>query len=118
MEVLMDAGDAWVTKGTLDCTWRFDEYKETVSHLFPALPRDYVDTWSISKVDALTLGHFLECYPREVVALNIGTFIGVSAFHLASQSKVLKVIGVDPNPTVADEINAKSDVLDSSIDTE
>jgi hypothetical protein len=97
---------------------RLDEYKETVGRLFPALPRDYVDAWSISNADALILGHFLECYPHKVIVLEIGTFIGLSAFHFASLPEVLRVIGVDPNPTIADEINDKSEVLGRSIDPE
>jgi hypothetical protein len=110
----MDASDAQTTKGMIDYTKRLDEYKETVSRLFPALPRDYVDTRSISEVDALALGHFLECYPRKVIVLDIGTFVGVSAFHFAAQPNVLRVIGVDPNPKVVDEINDKSDMPGSS----
>ncbi len=108
---------SWIN-GATEYTRRFDEYKDTVSRLFPALPRDYVDTWSISNVDALVLGHFLKCYPRKVIVLDIGTFIGVSAFHLASQPEVLRVISVDPNPTIADEINDKSEVLGRNIDPE
>jgi hypothetical protein len=110
--------NAWTTKDAIDYIKQFDEYKETVSRLFPALPRDYVDVWSISKVDALTLGYFLGCYPHKVVVLDIGTFVGVSAFHFANQPKVLRVISVDPNPLVVDEINDKSDMLGSSIDPE
>lgn len=114
----MDASNAWTIKGTIDCTRRFDEYKETVSRLFPALPNDYVDTRSISEVDALALGHFLECYPRKVIVLDIGTFVGVSAFHFANQPKVLRVIGVDPNPTILDEIGDNPGAFGSSIDPE
>lgn len=114
----MDASNAWTTKGAIDYTRRFDEYKETVSRLFPTLPDDYVDTRSISEVNALALGHFLECYPRKVVVLDIGTFVGVSAFHFANQPKVLRVIGVDPNPTILDEIDDNPDPFGSSIDPE
>jgi hypothetical protein len=114
----MDTSSVWATNGTLDYTGRINEYKDTMSRLFPILPMDYIDTRSISTADALALAHFLRCYPREVIVLDVGTFVGVSAFHFASQSKVLKVISVDPNPMVADEISDKSDVLGSSIDTE
>jgi hypothetical protein len=114
----MVASKSWTINGATEHTRRFEEYKDTVSRLFPTLPRGYVDTWSISNVDALVLGHFLECYPRKVIVLDIGTFIGVSAFHFASQPEVLRVIGVDPNPTIADEINDKSEVLGRSIDPE
>ena len=114
----METGNAWTAKGTIDYTNRLGEYKETLSRLFPNLPRGYVDAWSISTVDALALAHFLECYPRRVVVLDIGTSVGVSAFHFASRPKVLRVISVDPNPTIADKLDDKSDVLGSGIDPE
>lgn len=114
----MDASQSWMADDSTGYTRRLDGYKETVSRLFPVLPRGYVDTWSISDTDALVLGHFLDCYPRKVIALDIGTFIGVSAFYFASHSEVLRVISVDPNPTVADEINDKSEVLGGIIDPE
>src|SRR5215203_5100794 len=115
---VMDASNAWTAKGTLDYTNRLSEYKETLSRLFPTLPRGYVDAWSISTVDALTLAHFLECYPRRVMVLDIGTSVGVSAFHFASQPKVLRVISVDPNPTIADKLDDKPGELGSGIDPE
>jgi hypothetical protein len=114
----MDASTPWMANSSTGYLKRFDEYKETVSRLFPALSRDYIDTWSISNADALVLSHFLECYPRKVIVLEIGTFVGVSAFHFASLPEVVRVIGVDPNPTIADEINDKSEVLGGSIDPE
>ncbi len=114
----MDASHSWMINGSTGYLRRLDEYKETVGRLFPALLRDYVDAWSISNADALILGHFLECYPHKVIVLEIGTFIGLSAFHFASLPEVLRVIGVDPNPTIADEINDKSEVLGRSIDPE
>jgi len=114
----MDASHSWTTNGSTGYLRRFDEYKGTVSRLFPALPKAYVDAWSISNTDALILAHFLECYPRKVIVLDIGTFVGVSAFHFASLPEVLRVIGVDPNPTIADEINDKFEVLGGGIDPE
>src|SRR5829696_1529896 len=104
----MEASNAWTTKGTIDYTRRFDEYKESVRQVFPDLPRGYVDNRSISSVDALALGYFLECCPRKVVVLDIGTSMGLSAFHFASQPKVLRVVSVGPNPTIVDEIDDKS----------
>ena len=95
-----------------------DKYKGRVVQLFPALPSHYVDEWAILEADAFALGYFLECYPREVVVLDIGTFVGISALFFASQPKVLRVISVDPNPPLADEINDKSGVLGVSIDPE
>jgi len=114
----MEASNAWTTKGTIDYTRRFDEFKETVRQVFPDLPRDYVDTRSISSVDALALGYFLECCPHESVVLDIGTSVGFSAFHFASQPKVLRVISVGPNPTIVDEIENKSGTLGDSIEPE
>ncbi len=74
---------------------RLEEYKETVSRLFPTLPRDLVDARSINDADALVLALFLRCYPHEVDVLEVGTVFGVSTFHLASQPSVLTVLGVD-----------------------
>lgn len=110
----MDVSNSWMINGATEYTRRFDEYKDTVSRLFPALSRGNVDAWSISNVDAFALAHFLECYPRKVIVLEIGTFVGVSAFHFASQPQVLRVVSVDPNPTIADEINDKAEVVGSS----
>jgi hypothetical protein len=106
----MDSSGNWTTN-TVYHTRRLDEYKEAISRLFPALSRGYVNAWSISDTDALTLGLFLECYPRRVVVLDVGTFVGVSAFCFAGQPKVLSVISVDPNPTISYEINDKSEML-------
>jgi hypothetical protein len=53
-----------------------------------------------------------------VIVLDIGKFIGASAFHFASQPGVLRVISANPNPMIADEINDKSGVLGSRIDLE
>ena len=85
----------WVTH-VLDHKRRLEEYKETVSRLFPALPRDLIDSRSIRDVDALVLALFLRCYPHELSVLDVGTFFGASSFHLASQPSVSKVLGVDP----------------------
>src|SRR5215210_8363675 len=74
---------------------RLDEYKETVSRLFPSLPKDLVDSRSIREVDALVLALFLRCYPHELSVLDVGTFFGVSTFHFASQPNVVRVLGVD-----------------------
>jgi hypothetical protein len=40
----------------------------------------------------------------DVTALDVGTFLGVSALLLASQPRVLHVTSVDPNPLVAVEL--------------
>jgi predicted nuclease with TOPRIM domain len=99
-------------------TSRLAEYKETISRLFPILPKDCVDTWSISEADVLALGLLLECYPQKVAVLDIGSFVGASAFFFASHSKVTRVVSVDPNPRLAEEINDKSEMLGVKIDPE
>jgi hypothetical protein len=67
------------------------------------LPKQLVDSWSIQDADALGLSRFLERYPREQVkVLDIGTFVGVSAFYFASQPKVSEVVSVDYNPSMAE----------------
>jgi hypothetical protein len=85
------------TAQVLGHTRRLAEYKETVSRLFPSLPRYLVDARSIRDVDALVLALFLRCYPRELSVLEVGTSFGVSTFHFASQPSVSMVIGVDPD---------------------
>src|SRR4028119_2421877 len=85
------------TAQILDHTRRLDEYKETVSRLFPSLPRDLLDARSIRDVDALVLALFLRCYPHKLSVLEVGTFFGISTFHFASQPSVSMVIGVDPD---------------------
>jgi hypothetical protein len=80
-----------------------EEYKSEVIRLFPALSKSLLDSWSIKDADAVGLARFLKQYPRErVVVLDIGTFVGVSAFHLASQPKVAEVVSVDYNPSLAE----------------
>jgi hypothetical protein len=102
----------------IEYTSRLDEYKEAIGRLFPVLPRDTIDAWSVSEADILALALLLECYPQEVAVLDIGTFVGASAFFYASHPKVTRVISVDPNPTVAEEINEKSEMLGSQLDPE
>jgi predicted nuclease with TOPRIM domain len=113
----MDSSATW-TAGAAEYASRLDEYKQTISRLFPVLPKDPVDAWSISEADILALGLLLECYPQEVTVLDVGTFVGTSAFFFASHPKVTRVVSVDPNPTVADEINDKSQMLGVEIDSE
>ena len=104
--------------GVIGYTSRLDEYKETIGRLFPVLPKDTIDAWSVSEADILALGLLLKCYPQEVAVLEIGTFVGASAFFFASHPKVTRVISVDPNPTVAEEINDKSEMLGAQLDPE
>src|ERR687897_3476617 len=85
------------TERVVDYTKRLEEYKETLSRLFPSLPRETVDARSIRDVAALVLALFLRCYPHEVNVLEVGTYYGVSTFHIASQPSVVKVVGVSPD---------------------
>ncbi len=112
----MEVSNAWTTQGAIDYTKRLDEYKEIVRQVFPTLPRGYANIRSISRVDALALGYFLGCYPRKVVVLDIGMLASASAFHFASQPKVLRVISIGPNPTIADEVDGNLATLGNSID--
>jgi hypothetical protein len=76
------------------------EYRDTVIQLFPELPTSTEYHMSIKDVDALALAHFLEQCASELVVLEIGTFVGVSAFHFAGQAKVSEVLTIDTNPTL------------------
>jgi hypothetical protein len=77
-----------------------------------------VDIWSIADVDVMALGLFLECYAREVTVIDIGAFVGVSAFFFAGRPEVTKVHSIDPNPPIVHEINDKSEMLGIHIDHE
>src|SRR5215211_1187721 len=92
---------------------QFEEYKDTIFQIFPSLPRHYIDQWSISKLDALTVGYFLGYLSRKIVVLDIGTFIGSSAFYFASVPEVHEVISVDPNPTLSEEYNKTLEGIDT-----
>jgi hypothetical protein len=73
-----------------------------VTRLYPALPKYVVDKWSIKNADARALARFLDRFPGEVIVLEVGTFVGASAFHLASQPKVSQVVSVDYNPSLVE----------------
>ena len=81
---------------------RLGEYKAMVTRLFPSLSKAHVDEWGIPDRDALAWALFLDRFPPETVVLEVGTFVGVSTFHLAGQPKVSKVVSVDLNPSMAD----------------
>lgn len=93
-------------------------YKDAVIRSFPELPRAALDNCSMFAVDALALGYFLEYYPRDVTALEVGAFVGVSAFFLASHPRVRNVVSVDPNLPIADELTANSNVWRGRLDLE
>src|SRR6266404_4408850 len=115
------AGDApygqAATGGSLVPLRRLRAYKDTVARLFPALPRVCIDTWSILDHDALVIRHFLEALQHKVAVLEVGTFVGVSAYHFACQPNVTRVITVDPNPYIWDEVNDKVATIGIIVDT-
>lgn len=86
---------------------RLGEYEDAVAREMPSeVPR----FWSVSAADALALGCFLDLYGREAIVLDIGTFVGVSAMCFATQPNVARVVSVDPNPRISDEVSDKMDV--------
>jgi hypothetical protein len=98
------------TAQVVEHTRRLEVYRETISRLFPALPRDLVDARSIKDVDALILALFLRCYPHELSVLEVGTLFGVATFHFAGQPSVLRVLGVDPDLPVTEDAGETSSI--------
>jgi hypothetical protein len=98
------------TAQVVEHTRRLEVYRETISRLFPALPRDLVDARSIKDVDALVLALFLRCYPHELSVLEVGTLFGVATFHFAGQPSVLRVLGVDPDLPVTEDAGETSSI--------
>src|SRR5215210_3452435 len=98
------------TAQVVEHTRRLEEYKETISRLFPALPRDLLDARSIKDVDALVLALFLRCYPHELSVLEAGTCFGVATFHFAGQPSVSRVLGVDPDLPVTKDPGEPSSI--------
>jgi hypothetical protein len=86
---------------------RVGEYSEALSRI---LPSEVAKFWSVSATDMLALGCFLDLYARETIILDIGTFVGVSAMGFAVQPNVARVVSVDPNPKIDDEISDKAGV--------
>jgi hypothetical protein len=88
-----------------------ESYKYAVANRLPHTCRDIVQRWSLKPRDALALIRFVRNYPREVVVVETGTFLGVSAFNFASHPKVLEVVSIDPNPSLA-ELNHQGSLPD------
>jgi len=109
----MTTTDGERTAQVVDHTRRLAEYKETLSRLFPSLPRETVDAQSIRDVDALVLALFLRCYPHEVNVLEVGTYFGVSTFHIASQPSVVRVLGMNPDPPESKQAAEAPDTPDT-----
>src|ERR671921_2736715 len=91
------ASGQW-TSQIVEHTRRLEEYRKTISRLFPALPKDLLYARSIKDVDALVLALFLRCYPHELSVLEVGTFFGEATFHFAGQPSVLRVLCVNQDP--------------------
>src|SRR5215204_660241 len=96
------------TAQVVEHTRRLEVYREAISRLFPALPRDMVDARSIKDVDALVLALFLRCYPHDLSVLEVGPLFGVATFHFAGQPSVLRVLGVDPDPPATEYVGETS----------
>src|SRR5918999_6467404 len=105
----MTTSGGWTTQ-VVEHMRRLEEYRETISRLFPALPRDLVDARAIKDVDALVLALFLRCYPHALSVLEVGTSFGVATFHFAGQPSVLRVLGVDPDPLVTEDAGKTSSI--------
>ena len=96
--MVLEPKNPWQPNSASVYRTRLEEYKDVVVQLVPSLPQRVVDSWFISPVDAMVMGFFLEHYPRRVVALDVGTFVGGSAFCFAGHPKVSEVVSIDPNP--------------------
>ena len=102
--------------GSLSAHRKVNSYIERLGQECPALPEPTLRTWSISATDAVVIHEILDSFSEPVDVLDIGTFLGVSAFLFASHANVRAVVTVDPNPTVADEINDKEAELAAHVD--
>ena len=83
---------------------RVEAYKNEVARVLISVPRETIDLWSIFRDDSLALTCFLDCLSGKTAVLDVGTFVGVSAFLFASHPSVTHVTTVDPNPLVRDEL--------------
>jgi glycosyltransferase involved in cell wall biosynthesis len=84
------------------------EFRAAVRELVPGIPR-----WSISASDAIATDCLLSLLDGPLHAVDVGTFMGVSAFFLAAHPNVARVASVDPNPTIADEFRGSPDELET-----
>jgi Methyltransferase domain len=88
---------------------RVRDYKMRVSNLYPEIPHSLLQNRSISPIDTLVIGYFLEYLDREVTVYEIGSFVGASSYLFATHPKVSKLVCIDPNPRIADEAVANSE---------
>lgn len=91
---------------------RLDSYKRELKTRFPPLPSAGLETWPLLEHDVLAIHALLDVLEGEdeIIAVDVGTFLGLSAFALSLHPRVLRVISVDPNPRIADEL-AKTKVV-------
>jgi BMFP domain-containing protein YqiC len=97
---------------------RLRGFKAEARSRFPSIPDPALDVWPLREHDALAVYDFIEVRGRPCVALDIGTFIGLSAFSLALNPLVRRVVTVDPNPLLHAEINEKVDVVGTTVTAE
>jgi ABC-type lipoprotein release transport system permease subunit len=60
-----------------------ERFKDAVADVLGVVPRETIDLWSIFRDDALALSYFLDELHYDITALDLGTFVGVSALLLA-----------------------------------
>ncbi len=93
------------------------KFKEEAKRRFPVVPDPALDTWPLRDHDALALYDFLDELGRpELTALDIGTFTGFSAFVLALHRNISRVVTVDPNPLLHEQINEHNAVVGKTVD--
>ncbi len=93
-----------------------DSYISVVHEICPGVPREILDIWTLAPVDALAVSELLASVGRPVTVFDVGTFVGGSAFLFACHPAVVRVVSIDPNPLIADEINDKRDTLGTWLD--
>jgi hypothetical protein len=102
--------------GSLALLQQLRSFKARLRERFPSLPDPAIDTWPLQEHDALALYDFLNALPRQSVAVEIGTFTGLSSFCLALHPKVSRVVSIDPNPLLHEEINAHAEIVGKTVD--
>lgn len=93
------------------------DYKNTALKLFPELGRTVLESCSVSSSGALFLGYFLDHLPQKTVVLEIGTSTGVSTLWFAEHPKVSRVISVNLNTPMAEEVAVRGGALPGEKDS-
>ena len=81
---------------------RLAEYRLAVFGLSPALPRDLEELVSLKDGDALAIWALLDMLGEGIEVVEVGTFVGASAFVFASRPNVSHFTGIDPNPALVE----------------